>query len=83
MVNRFTGDTVTAIEIDVTVEYGGHHGCRGATDRYGAPIEPDDPGEITDLAIKIVSGGKSIDIADYLPDEIIEYIEQIVWADQS
>lgn len=30
-------------EIDLTIEYGYSRGMRGARDRYGVPLEPDDP----------------------------------------
>lgn len=37
------GEGVVETELECEVEYTYHRACRGARDRYGVPLEPDDP----------------------------------------
>lgn len=63
-------------EISVTVEFSYSSGCRGARDRYGAPLEPDDDAEIEIQSVKD-EHGKEVELTT--AEE--KRIESLCWDD--
>lgn len=63
----------TTIELPVKVEFTAHAATSGARDKYGAPLEPDEPAE---LVIESVSHN---DKAIELSPEVLSLLESELW----
>lgn len=62
--NSHTYTTFYSIEDDeLVIEFTAYAGCRGARDKYGVPLEPDDPPELEIISVKKSNGD------EFEPDE--------------
>lgn len=58
-------------EIDVTVEYEIYTGCKGSTDRYGVPLEPNEEPEC-EIASITDNEGNEVEVSDKVIESLME-----------
>ena len=63
-------------EVEVTVEYEYYPGCRGAREKYGVPLEPDEPPIVLIDTIYLAGTDKEISVTDDEYDDL----ERVAWS---
>jgi len=62
-------------EIELAVEYGYHRACRGARDRYGVPLEPDEPASC-EIESVTDANGREVELTSSEMDRLEEACEE-------